>query len=98
MFAEVKKDAVVNTPHSSGSLSRAFNSTNMMTRSQLTASARTLRTPLRGLPTIGRGHVISPVMFHHEDSPYTTHRTAATNNVTFTSQGLEVALEGSRGG
>lgn len=69
----------------------------MMTRSQLAANARAPRTPSRRLPTTRRGPVASPVMFHHEDNPYTTHRTIAIVNVTSTSQRPEVTIAGLRG-
>lgn len=65
-----------------------------MTKSQLAASART---PSRGLPTTGRGPATSPVMFCHEDSPYTTHRATAIVNITSTSQGTEAIIVGLRG-
>lgn len=98
MFTSAKKDAPVNTPSPSGSQPQAFNSASIMTRSQLEASVRTPRTPSIGLPITGRGPAASPVMVHHEDSPYTTPRIVATVNITSTSQGPEVTIVGSRGG
>lgn len=46
---------------------------------------------------VRRGPVVSPIMFHHEDSPYTTHRTTVIINITSTSQGPKVIIAGSRG-
>lgn len=64
IFVGEKKDAPTNISSFSGSRPQAFNSVGIMTRSQLAASSRTPRTPLRGLPTTGRGPVAYPVMFH----------------------------------
>lgn len=90
MFIGAKKDALANIPSPSRSQPQAFNSVGMMTRTQLVVSARTPRTPSRGL-------VASPIIFHHENSPYTTHKAAVIVNVTSTLVEPEVALVGSRG-
>lgn len=94
MFIETKKDTLGNTLSPSGSQPWAFNSAGMMTKSQLVASTRTPRAPSRGLPTTGRGLITSPIMFHHEDSLYATHRTVTIVNVTSTSQGPKVTIAG----
>lgn len=94
MFARTRIDSLANTPSHSGSQPQAFNSAGMMTRSQLAASARTPWTPSRGLPITGRTIVASPIIFHHEDSPY---RVTITVNVTSASQGLETTISGVRG-
>lgn len=98
IFAKGKKYALASTPSLSMSQPRAFNFTGMMTISQLTASARTPRTPSRGLPTTGRASIASPILLYHWDGPHTTPRTTTTVNVTSTSQGIEVMIVGLREG
>lgn len=97
MFVGAKKDAPAKSPSSSRSQPQAFNFVGMMTRSQLTASTRKPITPLKGLSTTMKGPVAFPIMFHHEDSLYTTHMTTMTVNVTSTLQVPEVTIVGSRG-
>lgn len=98
MFIGVKKDALTNTPSPSGLRLRAFNSASMLTRIQLAKSAKTPRTPSRGLPTSRRALAASLIMFYNGDSPHTTSKAAVVVNVTSTSQGLEAIIIGSRGG
>lgn len=97
MFPGAKKDFYVDTSSPSEPRPQVFNSVGMMTRSQLAASARTPKTPSRGPLTTGRGIVASPVMFYHEDSPYSTHIAIVTVNVTCTSQETEATIVGPRG-
>lgn len=94
MFIRVKKDVSADTSNPSEPRLRVFNFVGMMTRSQLAVSVKTPRTPSTSSPTTRRGLVASLVMFYYEDNPYSTHRAAATVNITSTSQATEATIVG----
>lgn len=83
MVTRARKEVPANTPNPSGSRLRAFNSVVMMTRSQLSVSARTPRTPLREVLIVGRSLRTSLIMFHNETTPHFT-----------PSESLKMILEG----